>query len=300
MSEYTNFLSEENFAIFLFHGVIREQRHQIRNYTKKHLEENIFARVIRELKNSGTPVSMPDIVAATLNGDQLPPKAFAITFDDGFENNYSVAAPILRDLDVPCTFYVTTGFVEVHGLSWIDKIEAVVEQTDCLRLDLPCPELTGTFQTRAQKIDLLNHIRRIVKGDRRIEPDEFAGEIARQSGASTELDEQLDYKMSWRQVRELHEDELFTIGGHSHTHRILEYLDDAELENEIAVSLNALTENLSGAIEHYSYPEGMSNCYSDRVIRLLRDRGIVCSPTAEDGVNRIGDDLFRLKRIMVN
>jgi peptidoglycan/xylan/chitin deacetylase (PgdA/CDA1 family) len=300
MSEYSNFLSEENFAIFLFHGVIREQRHQIRNYTKKHLDENTFARVIRELKNNGTPVSMPNIVAATLNRAQLPPKAFAITFDDGFENNYSVAAPILRDLNVPCTFYVTTGFVEVNGLSWIDKIEAVVEQTDCLRLDLPYPELTGTFQTREQKIDLLNHIRRIVKGDRRIEPDEFAGEVARQSGASTELDEQLDHKMSWRQVRELHEDELFTIGGHGHTHRILEYLDDAELESEIAVSLNALKENLGGTIEHYSYPEGMSNCYSDRVIRLLRDRGIVCSPTAEDGVNRIGDDLFRLKRIMVN
>jgi hypothetical protein len=57
--------------------------------------------------------------------------------------------------------------------------------------------------------------------------------------------------------------------------------------------------NLDVAIEHYSYPEGLANCYSDRVIDLLRRQGIVCAPSAEHGVNRVGDDLFHLKRIMV-
>ena len=35
----------------------------------------------------------------------IPKRSFVITFDDGFENNYSVAAPMLDDLNIPATFY---------------------------------------------------------------------------------------------------------------------------------------------------------------------------------------------------
>lgn len=35
----------------------------------------------------------------------------SITFDDGYNNNFYVAAPILRKLNLPATFFVTTGFI---------------------------------------------------------------------------------------------------------------------------------------------------------------------------------------------
>lgn len=34
-----------------------------------------------------------------------------VTFDDGYEDNHSVAAPILEDLGLPATFFVTSGFI---------------------------------------------------------------------------------------------------------------------------------------------------------------------------------------------
>ena len=58
------------------------------------------------------------------NETPFPKNSFALTFDDGFENNMSIAAPILTDYKVPATIYVTTNFIENNEMSWIDKIES--------------------------------------------------------------------------------------------------------------------------------------------------------------------------------
>lgn len=300
MNDYKTFLSDNSFAIFLFHGVIRQQRHSVRNYTAKHLLLDRFAAVVGDLAAAGTPVSVPEIVDATMNGKRLPDRSFAITFDDGFENNFSVAAPVLAELKIPATFYVTSDFIESNGASWIDIIEYVIEEKDRLNLSLPFAELSGSYAGRDQKLDLLNRIRQLVKSDSQIDPYEFAEEIKRQAGVGTiDPDQELDQKMSWDQVRELAGDPLFTIGGHGQTHRILEYLEQQDLEQEIAVCVDKLESNLGAQVRHFSYPEGLAHCYSQRVIDVMKNHGIVCAPTAEPGVNHIGDDLFRLKRMMV-
>ena len=105
--------------------------------------------------------------------------------------------------------------------------------------------------------------------------------------------------MSWDDVRTLASGEGFTVGGHSHTHRILSHLPPDELRHEVDTSIGMLSDALGDPVRHYSYPEGLEHCYSDEVIEVLRERGIVCAPTAEPGVNRVGDDLFRLRRYFV-
>lgn len=300
MNDYSAFLQEDGVAVFLFHGVIEKNRHVVRNYTNKHLARDRFIYILRCLCALGCPVSMGDIVEGSLAGKVLPQRAFAITFDDGFKNNYHIAAPVLRDFRVPATFYVTTHFIEHNASSWIDMIEYAVEKRDTFRLRLPFQQIHSFYVTAEQKRALLKQVRGYVKNEPTLNPYEFAQDIWDQLGfQSMDPDPDLDEKMSWAQLLELSRDPLFTVGGHGHTHRILEYLDQAELEREIAVSMERLRANLDGKIEHYSYPEGLSNCYSERVISVLRGHGIVCVPTAEHGINRIGDDLFHLKRIMV-
>ena len=300
MKDYATALGEDSFAIFLFHGVIKKQRHEVRNYTKKHIEADRFSSLLRDLCAVGAPVSLNDVVSANQKHERLPARSFAVTFDDGFENNYSVAAPILKDYGVPATFYITTGFIDSNGASWIDTIEAAVEHSEVVDLNTPFQRLSGAYATPHQKRELLDQIRTLVKSNPAVDPYEFAKDFVNKlESKSPPYDPDLDEKMNWEQVRELSQEALFTIGGHGHTHRILEYLDDEELRNEISTSFERLSLNLSTPIEHYSYPEGLTHCYSDRVVRFLRERGILCAPSAEPGVNKIGDDLFHLKRILV-
>mgnify|MGYP001226424784 CR=1 FL=1 len=300
MNVYSQFIKDDRFVIFLLHGVISRQAHRIRNYTKKHLQRDRFVSILRDLCTHGIPVSMSDIVGATHGELVLPERSFVLTFDDGFENNYSVVAPILEEFNVPATFYITTDFIESNRPSWIDMIEYAVETRRKFELKLPTIGIDGRYETEKEIFFLLDEIRRLVKSNAKLDPYEVANEVWAQLRVKKFTpDPGLDQKMHWDQVRELNQNKLFTIGGHSHTHQILEYLTQPELEKEVGISMNKLEEQLGCLVKHYSYPEGLENCYSDRVINVLKQHGIICAPSAIHGGNCIGDDLFHLKRIMI-
>jgi hypothetical protein len=175
-----------------------------------------------------------------------------------------------------------------------------VDSTDRPSLRLPWSGEEMRVGTREERIALLDEVRRVVKQRQDLDPYAVAEEMRVDSGAGAfEPDLELDRKLTWAEVRELASGDGFTVGGHSHTHRILAHLDRETLEFEVDTSISMLSLELGEPIRHYSYPEGLAHCYSDEVIEVLRARGIICSPTAEPGINRVGDDLFRLRRVTV-
>ncbi len=147
MTDYSAFLSDNSVAIFLFHGVIRGNRYEVRNCSRKHLTVDRFVAILDRLCKRGVPVSMEDIVVSTREARALPPRAFAVTFDDGFENNFSVAVPLLEARKIPATFYVTSGFIDTNGSSWIDMIEYAFEARPSFKLLLSNPPVEAYCMT---------------------------------------------------------------------------------------------------------------------------------------------------------
>ncbi len=299
---FLNRLSDSSLAIYLFHGVIKKQESSLRNYNRKHIELEYFKRFLHQAARTGTPLSMEDIVRHVKDREPLPSNAFAITFDDGFENNYSVAAPVLSEMNIPAMFYLTTDFVENNTMSWIDRIEYCLDSVGTVKVKLPWKGNPAVFRTTEDKRSLLEEIRKYVKRDEDLDVDQFVDDIFRQCGLEPvfQSDDPLDKKMSWQQAKNLAGDSLFSIGGHTHTHKIMSFLSADNLKKEVGISLDLIQRNINERIRHYSYPEGLAHCYSQDVIDELKKNHIVCSPTAIDGVNTIEEDLFHLKRIMVD
>ena len=223
------FLSEESFAVFLLHGVISDQKEHVRNYNRKHIEANYFYDTLQQLiRAGGHPISMENILSAKSKKETLPERAFAVTFDDGFENNLSVAAPILECLSVPATIYVTTKFVDENYMSWIDRIEWAVSTTDAKEFNLPWSGKVSINNT-IEKIQVLEDIRARVKSSPEINPNVLADQIQKllDLPKTEKLDDELNQKLSWDQVNLLNSHELITIGAH--IYQILSHLDDQSL-----------------------------------------------------------------------
>ena len=231
----------------------------------------------------------------------LPPRSFAITFDDGFENNLSVAAPVMADMNIPATVYVTTDFVTHNRMSWIDRIEWAMETHSGATLKLPWD--TVSFDTTPQSaIKVLNSIRSHVKSDASIDPDDFATMVQMQLGYVQPVfssADPLDKKMSWTELRDLAGGPGFTIGCHTRTHAILSFLSPERPRFRKSAELSPFSSNGGGiATHHFSYPEGLAHCYSPTVIEALKASNIEICPTAEDGDNDVSTDPFLLKRVM--
>jgi peptidoglycan/xylan/chitin deacetylase (PgdA/CDA1 family) len=79
-----------------------------------------FAAQMRYLKDHGyTSVTMRELDLALLGHNVLPPKPIAITFDDGYQDFYSTAVPIMRPLGITATNYVPTMLVGRPGyMTW--------------------------------------------------------------------------------------------------------------------------------------------------------------------------------------
>ncbi len=61
--------------------------------------------------------------------------AVCITFDDGYRDNYDVAFPILKALNLPATFFIATGYLG-NGKMWNDVVIESVKNTKLTDLDL--------------------------------------------------------------------------------------------------------------------------------------------------------------------
>ncbi len=85
-----------------------------------------FERQMRYLSENGyntiTPEQLYDNITT---GAELPEKPILITFDDGYQDNYDNAYPILKKYNMKATIFVVTGFLGKHKnyLTWEEAKE---------------------------------------------------------------------------------------------------------------------------------------------------------------------------------
>ena len=88
-----------------------------------------FSRQMEFLKaNNYSVISLDELVSQIKKGKRFTPRTVAITFDDGFEDNYLNAFPTLAKHDMPAIIFLITGYVGTREgyLKW-DQVRLMME-----------------------------------------------------------------------------------------------------------------------------------------------------------------------------
>ena len=80
-----------------------------------------FREQVAALLEHRTPLALDDLVEALESG-AVPPRAVALTFDDGYADNVDAAKPILEAMRVPATMFLTTGLIGSGKQFWWDEL----------------------------------------------------------------------------------------------------------------------------------------------------------------------------------
>ncbi len=222
----------------------------------------------------------------------LPPRAVSITFDDGYRSVHDLALPILMQLRLPATVFVTSGYVG-GGAMWNDRIIEVVGKLPPSRLDLRDVGM-GCYS--------LAHL-----ADRRTT-------VAQLTGAAKYLPPEARLKLCQRLEQLLGDepghdlmltrDMLVTldrngieIGAHTVSHPILTSIDDHAARAEIEGGKQALEAIIGKPVRLFAYPNGKAGKdFDTRHARMAREAGFSAAFTTRPGAVCRQPDLFQLPR----
>jgi peptidoglycan/xylan/chitin deacetylase (PgdA/CDA1 family) len=259
-----------------------------------------FASQVRWLRDRFRPVRCEEVIEALDGGRALPRDAVLVTFDDGYDDNYHVAFPVLRELGVPATFFVATGHIDSGAPFAYDWLVHALRTTQATRLQVPALDLDEPVpadddaRTRLAET-LLDRLKSL--------------DDAGQDAVMTDLqrvwrvpraDRHADCRpMDWNQLRDMRRAGM-TIGAHGVHHRMLAKLPHAEMVAEIRQCKSRLDAELGEDVQALSYPVGGPDAYNDDVVAAARDAGFAIGFSYISGTNPLGSmDRFGLRRLSV-
>lgn len=293
---------QSGLMIFCYHGVSSVKSTGIENNSGKHISVDEFDKQMRFLANECNVLSMNEVVYHLESKTPFARNSVAITFDDGFANNFSDAAPVLRRYELPAMFYIAAGIVNTDMMFWVDELEDCINLTEQKKLSIQLEEKKYDFDLSSEqnKLFALNTVKAFCKKAPSFVKNAILKEVSEKTNVQADVSHCANYKkIKWREVKDLASDPLFLIGGHSSYHDILSNLPEDKMRKDIDICIDLLEYHIGQKVRHFSYPEGQNEHYNNSVIEALKDRDVVCSPSAISGVNTHTDDPFQLKRVMV-
>jgi len=246
-------------------------------------------------------VHLDEWISSSLHNESLPKLACAITFDDGWRDNFDHALPELIEAQVPATVFLVSDLVGTQYSFWPNRIMDLA--TTWGRIEVP-PEFPNRILNWLAEIGLSaaileggatqEQVDSAIEVAKRYSDSEIKGVLDRIESVLPQPETKEYDLLGWDEVRAMQKTGLVRFGSHTCTHtRLREGLSNSVLEREVAESSQVITNQLGERPSIFCYPNGN---YCQRALDVVRDYydgGV----TTKRGWNRVGDDRFLLSRV---
>ena len=286
---------EKAAAILMYHSVVEEPNQFSDTLGGITHSRKTFQAQMELLARDFEPVNLPRICEFLQGGRELPVRAVAITFDDGYADNYEVAMPILNRLGIPAAFYVTVDCIESRKLPWPSRLRFSFHQTSRNQFTDSSGQTWGLKDAAQREQAYLKICDQICT---------FSGSALEE--AVSEIERSLDCKlaketgnlmMTWEQAKRLAQNG-HILGSHTMTHPNLAFLNSQEAYLEMFESKRVIEESIGGTIEHFSYPcPALFPNWTEQTLEESRRLGYKTAVTTTDGLTHVKDNPLALKRV---
>jgi peptidoglycan/xylan/chitin deacetylase (PgdA/CDA1 family) len=257
-----------------------------------------FAQHLQYINQTCHPMRLVDLVEA-VKQRSIPHRAAAITFDDGYSDNFIGAYPLLKSAGIPATIFVTSEQIGSPCEFWWDDLERLLLLPEHLPEHLQICIDGIEYERRLNSPDarqrayqeLHKHLKPLAAYARNKILDELT------SWADLEPEGRIDYRaVTASELVELAQSEYIDIGAHTRTHPKLSALSVDAQYAEIVGGRQRLETIIGGQVATFAYPYGTSQDFTDETTEIVRAAGFMAACTTTPGSLEAGDDLFRLRR----
>lgn len=286
------FHSKRN-IILNFHGVTNIKGNRFNN---RHLDASEFEKIIRYLKTNYNIVPLKELFETHRTKKDSTKKTIAITFDDGYLNNFTVALPILKKHHVPATFYIISeSLVNPVFYVWPDVIDLIQKHT---KEDIVLSFGTfkfPSFYCDALQTNLVNLMKK--SGEKR---EAYLNEIKEKYPAyltEAKKHPELIKLVSKNELTLFANETLIEYGSHTHLHYCLEHLNTALSYSELTQSKKIIEDTINKPVISLAFPDGS---YNKETVVLSKQTGYENVVAVSYKLNEANKDPFILSRFTIS
>lgn len=274
--------------ILIYHNINGDSSDDKRSSIREGLPLRSFEQQLDWLTRHRRVVHLGEYLKLRKQNQPAARRAVALTFDDGVASTFRRAYPLLRERNLPATFFISTSHLTPGRLLWFSYFYALCLEGiyDSFRIDNHCFELTSLKQRRAVLRSLLQIAR--ASGNAQAFKDKVAANYPLPAAVISEYE-----GLSAEQLSLFKRCDLIEGGAHTVNHPYLQHLPKNAQAEEIVQGRKRLSDLTAKSVRYFAYPHGD---YNHDTLEVVKEAGFDAA-FATRRRHLDTDDQFEIERV---
>ena len=265
-----------------------------------------FEEHLSIIKEYFTIVPLSEWIHRATSGHPLPQRACAITFDDGWRDNYEYAFPILKKQQVPATIFLVSNLVGSLFDFWPGRLSRIIEYASKYHNEINWDEsdlawlnaLLIDFPAISNSIIDREYIDKIICKAKHFSDVTINNKL--DSLYKNSIFSNIHHRrvlLNWDESIEMCNTNLVELGSHTLNHvRLFGDISSDEMTNEIMLSKHMIYDHTKKSVNIFCYPDGVT---CPQAVNIVKKHYLGACTTLR-GWNRLTSNRYLLKRISIH
>ncbi|KZK80040.1 Polysaccharide deacetylase [Pseudovibrio sp. Ad46] len=271
--------------IFTLHRVLPEATGSFQPNKLLEVTPEFLRKTVIQVRQAGYEfISLDDALERLQSKRQCSQKFAVLTFDDGYKDNRDVAYPVLKELDVPFTVFISSEYSKHNSELWWIIIEQLIAENDHIsfryedkQFDYDCTSLKHKEASFVSaRCMLISEV-----------PEAKQRAVIREAAERYGLDWRVlcrELILSFEELRAFSQDPLVSLGAHTDTHPMLARLSTREdIRQHIQAGLEEMTAQLGKTPTVLAYPYGFAEAVDKRCESVAEELSFAAAVTTQPG-----------------